>query len=444
MQDLQKYLGSSHSNEAFRTFHVGGTNGKGSVCWKIAKSLESQGYRVGLFASPHISSFRERMSVNGSPISEDDVEALLPDIVDACINHDIPATFFELTTILSLGFFNAKEVDFAVYEVGLGGRLDSTNIITPDVSVITSVSLDHTNILGDTVEEIATEKGGIIKPGIPVVTGPNVPHHVLKPMAEKIKSPYVEVKTTGSQDFNDENKQIALTALNQIFPDLTRDSVEDALESLPPCRFQRFLHSIETGSSKEIDSIHFDDVQRCSSTVEVVLDVAHNPDAFSRLFSKLRAQYFPLPETAQKMIAVHKDDTKTPPKIITIIGLAASKDIGKCLKIVVEGSDEVYFVRARSDRALDVSELAVMASNYNLEDKCQVIRDGDVMSTVKDVINNVRDQKSIVVACGSFFLMKEVRTVLNIPQAIDDYDLNERFSDNFLATEQAADSNAKA
>jgi len=267
MKDMQRLLGFRYTDRDFGSFHVAGTNGKGSVCWKLAKAMESVGLRVGLFSSPHISSFRERISVNGEAITEKDIEMLLPPVIETCAENDIPATFFELTTILSMGYFNMKQVDFAVYEVGLGGRLDSTNVLSPDVSVITSISLDHTQILGDTIEEIAQEKGGIIKNGTPIVTGPNCPHHVLKEIAarhgrQNRESCYVEVPPrvmVGNDDlkcyehaatvnnpvndddngdkecdYNAENYDIALMALRQKFPEIDEKKVERALWSLPP------------------------------------------------------------------------------------------------------------------------------------------------------------------------------------------------------------------
>jgi len=141
--------------------HVAGTNGKGSVSLKIAKTLELAGYKTGLFVSPHISSFRERMQVNSVPISEQEVEQFMPDIFSLCERNNIPATFFEVTTGLAFAYFGAHNVEAVVLETGLGGRLDATNVIKhPSLSIITSIGLEHTNILGDTVELIAKEKAG--------------------------------------------------------------------------------------------------------------------------------------------------------------------------------------------------------------------------------------------------------------------------------------------
>jgi dihydrofolate synthase/folylpolyglutamate synthase len=153
----------------YPTIHVAGTNGKGSVSTLIAEALRASGLRVGLYTSPHLVSFRERIQVDGVPISEAAVAAWTSQLEPAIAASD--ATFFEATTAIALAHFAARDVDIAVIEVGLGGRLDSTNVITPLVSVVTHIALDHQKYLGDTVDEIAAEKAGIAKPGVPLVVG---------------------------------------------------------------------------------------------------------------------------------------------------------------------------------------------------------------------------------------------------------------------------------
>lgn len=152
-----------------KVIHIGGTNGKGSTAHSIAAVLQSAGYRVGLFTSPHLLDFRERIRVNGEMISEKEVVSFVE--AYRTMDLEVKPTFFELTTVMAFDCFSRNNVDFAVVEVGLGGRLDSTNIVNPVLSVITNISLDHTSLLGNTEEEIAFEKGGIIKTGVPVVVG---------------------------------------------------------------------------------------------------------------------------------------------------------------------------------------------------------------------------------------------------------------------------------
>ncbi|MCG8323527.1 MAG: bifunctional folylpolyglutamate synthase/dihydrofolate synthase [Cytophagales bacterium] len=162
---LSRHLGNPHHK--FKSVHIAGTNGKGSTAHSIAAVLQSAGYKTGLYTSPHLKSFTERIKVNGNMISEEEVVAFV-DKNQAFIN-DLKPSFFETTVVMAFDHFAKEEVDIAVVEVGLGGRLDATNIITPLISVITNIGLDHTDLLGDTLSQIASEKAGIIKPGIPVV-----------------------------------------------------------------------------------------------------------------------------------------------------------------------------------------------------------------------------------------------------------------------------------
>jgi len=162
---LDEYFNHPHKN--FKSIHIAGTNGKGSTSHMLASILQSAGYKVGLYTSPHLKDFRERIRINGEMIPEIEV-------IDFVAKHkslfeQVKPSFFEMTVALAFDYFSREKVDIAVVEVGLGGRLDSTNIITPLLSVITNIGLDHTDLLGDTLPKIATEKAGIIKKGVPVV-----------------------------------------------------------------------------------------------------------------------------------------------------------------------------------------------------------------------------------------------------------------------------------
>ena len=262
-----------HVHRQFRSIHVGGTNGKGSVCYKIAEALRFEGYRVGLYSSPHMSSFRERISINGELISEEAVESLLPAIMDTG-----DATFFEYATALAFAYFAQEKVDYAVIEVGLGGRFDATNVIEPLVSVITSIHYDHMNILGNTLGKIAKEKGGIIKPGIPAVLGPRVPLDV-----EAFRAP---TSTTGFYD--DENSSVAKIAL-QILK-VSEASIEKGIKTRPLCRFEQVAD-------------------------RAVLDVAHNPDGIDKL---VQAAQLHFPRR----------------KLHYIVAFSQDKDARSCLQIL--------------------------------------------------------------------------------------------------------------
>ena len=184
---LLKALGDPHTR--FRSVHVAGTNGKGTTCAIIERVLREAGFRTGLYTSPHLVDFRERIRVRGRWVDEDWLEEALDRIESLPEARD--RTFFEVATALGFSYFAEQSVEIAVVEVGLGGRLDCTNVITPEVSVITSLGLDHTEILGETLEEIAFEKAGIIKPGVPIVHGPleEDPEAVVREAAERAGAP---------------------------------------------------------------------------------------------------------------------------------------------------------------------------------------------------------------------------------------------------------------
>jgi dihydrofolate synthase/folylpolyglutamate synthase len=174
--------------------HIGGTNGKGSIALKISECLKNSGLKTGLFVSPHISSFRERAQINGNLLTENDVMILLPEILKLCDDNCIPASFFEISTILALLKFKRENCDVIVLEVGLGGRLDSTNIINSSVlSIITSVQLDHCKVLGFTTDEIAKVKAGIMKHNVDVLVGPHCPIELLKTEAKLTSSPFYTI-----------------------------------------------------------------------------------------------------------------------------------------------------------------------------------------------------------------------------------------------------------
>jgi len=171
MTAIDEHLG--HPHQHFRSIHVAGTNGKGSVSHMLAAQLQFCGYRIGLYTSPHLVDFRERIRVNGEPISEEYVVKFVEDNRE--LLEKLNPSFFEITTAMAFQYFAEQNIDIAIVEVGLGGRLDSTNIITPFLSIITNVTLDHTQLLGDTIEEIAREKAGIMKKGVPCIIGESTP-----------------------------------------------------------------------------------------------------------------------------------------------------------------------------------------------------------------------------------------------------------------------------
>ena len=173
-EELMKILGQPQ--KSFRCIHIAGTNGKGSTSSMIASILKEAGYTTGLFTSPHLISFTERIRINGQQISEKDVIELASGVRNSIADTDLNPTFFEFVTAMAFHYFACNNVDWAVIETGMGGRLDATNVVRPDVTVITNISLDHCEFLGNTISDITFEKAGIMKQGVPLITASQDPH----------------------------------------------------------------------------------------------------------------------------------------------------------------------------------------------------------------------------------------------------------------------------
>ncbi|ETW08623.1 hypothetical protein H310_01163 [Aphanomyces invadans] len=397
---LHEALGSPAKH--FDTIHIAGTNGKGSVSWKLAKALESSGFKTGLFVSPHVSCFRERIQVNGNLISEAQLEDLLPTIFDKSTQLAIPATFFELTTALALQHFAREEVDCVVLETGLGGRLDATNIVTPVVSVITSIGLDHTSILGSTLPEIAREKAGIIKPSVPVVCGPNTQPDVMREFAQRANAPIAFLNDTPryADDFNVENTDLATLAaetLNQsgkskVHIKLESPLVQHALQSRPPCRFET--------------------VQVPHHGVTAVLDVAHNLPAFDRLLKLLQATFR------------HHS-------FRFVCGFSADKDIGHVIdSIMATRASHVHFVQGYHPRCASMVEIqhalgktAQDAVSFHSAEGNETSVGAGVKAAIHAAAEKNSSDEEIVVVCGSVFIMAEARQALGFNEPVDSDDV---------------------
>lgn len=353
---LAELLG--HPERAAAFVHVGGTNGKGSVTAKIAHALELCGLRVGRYISPHLLSYEERITINGEKISKEDVLRGLQPLFDF-----EGANFFELTTFLAFDYFRKQKVDVAVIEVGLGGALDPTNVISPLLSIITSISLDHTQLLGKTTKEIALEKAGIIKPGIPVVVGPAAYLPEIIQKAESLKSPLYH-STIQSRFYELENRataRLALSLLKPHFP-LTDSHIEEGVNMRLPCRFEE--------------------------REGVIFDVAHNPDGFRRLIQALKEQY---PDYSYRFV----------------VGMSADKDVRQCLEQIVEFSSYIHCVQADYYRALPVDQINRILKGYP-----RFSLETTVASGLKKALAVKQDREKVVV-CGSFYAVSEALLTLN-------------------------------
>jgi dihydrofolate synthase / folylpolyglutamate synthase len=392
VQFLQKFL--EYPDRSFQSIHVAGTNGKGSVSTKIAKAFELAGYRVGLYTSPHISSFRERIRINGEMISEAATEDLLLFLFKIVDQEHLPATFFELTTFLAFLYFTQEKVDIAVLETGLGGRLDATNIVHPCLSIITSIGLDHTEILGSTKEAIALEKGGIIKEKVPVVIGPRVPFTQIQEIAIQKQSLCMQVESSSSF-FEEENRSIAQSALNFLAPqfNLSDIVIQKGLEGKQPCRFEVI-----------------------KGPPIIILDVAHNPDGFQSLFQAIKHHY---PSDSLRLL----------------FGLSKNKDLRGCLRLVSTAGTHFHLVEASNGRGVSTDILYSCLQELSVE-RSRLFRHETIFKGVRQARQEALKHGEILVICGSFFIMSQVRQALGYDEPCDAIDLNERYLTHLTQNEQ--------
>ncbi len=325
LENIRRLIAELHIDlRGSRVIHVAGTNGKGSVCAMIDSILRAHGYRTGLFTSPHLVTFRERIRVNAEMISEDAVANGLTTIRDLVRDWDPHPTFFEIATALALRHFSNAKIEIAILETGLGGRLDATNALQSDVSVITPIDLDHQQWLGDTMEKIAAEKAGIIKPKIPVIAAMQSPEaaQVIRTRAAECEAPlqfvndsYQKTAVGLSGEYQKENAALAVAAIRAARIDIDDSSIVRGLTTVDwPARFQRW-----------------DD--------RVVIDGAHNPAAAQSL-AKTWREFFG-DQRASLILAILSD-----------------KDLRGICEALAPISESVLLPKIRSERAAGPEELA--------------------------------------------------------------------------------------
>ena len=283
---LAALAGNPH--ERLRFIHVAGTNGKGSTCALLESVYRAAGWRVGLFTSPHLVAFGERIQVNRRPISEDDVARLVTEMQPwlAQIPHDNQPTFFEVVTVMALRHFAAQQCDLVIWETGLGGRLDATNIVTPLASVITNIALDHQQWLGDTLAQIAAEKAGIIKPGVPVLTATSAPE-ALAVIAAKARAEDAPLTTIGESEISNLSFEIPLLGEHQRANAALALATVRALNATLPVSAAALRAGLEHVSwPGRLQHVRTPDGRT------LLLDGAHNPAGVESLRAALR-QHFP-------------------------------------------------------------------------------------------------------------------------------------------------------
>jgi dihydrofolate synthase/folylpolyglutamate synthase len=382
----------------FKSVHIAGTNGKGSVSHMLAAVFQAAGYKTGLYTSPHLKDFRERIRIDGQLCDKDFVVGFTKRIMP--LIEELEPSFFEITVAMAFDYFAEQGVDVAIIEVGLGGRLDSTNIITPELSVITNISWDHMNMLGDSLEKIAFEKAGIIKTNTPVVIGQATEQtrFVFDQVAAQKKAPvfYAEEKkyvagwqydhqqlTAEVADTHQDNHEKYTLDLPGIYQ---LKNLVTVLESLRHLRLLGWDLPGETvqealAQVKKRTGLH-GRWEMIGQHPTVILDVGHNPDGMEQIARQL--------------------ELTTYQHLHIIIGLVKDKEIDKVLALLPKHAS-YYFTQARIPRALDAQSLKLNAERIGLNG--HVFE--EVNTALKAALTHAH-KEDLILVCGSVFLVGEV------------------------------------
>ncbi len=396
---LDDLYGNPHRK--FKSVHVGGTNGKGSVSHMLAAVFQSAGYKTGLYTSPHLKDFRERIRINGKMMPEQEV---IRWVEDYKTNNELWKTepsFFELTVAMAFDYFATEKVDIAIVEVGLGGRLDSTNIIIPEVSVITNIGMDHIALLGNSLELIAKEKAGIIKNEIPVVLGTtqNETRQVFTEKAKEQKAPlfFADQEFSIPYAMNDfEGHQLLSVEKNgkQIYPQLKLDLKGVYQQKNIPAVLKTVELMQDKGWKITSENI-FEGLAATSKLTgllgrwqvlghnpRIVCDTAHNSEGMREIVKQIR-------ETPYKQLHI-------------VFGMVNDKEPGNILKFLPKQAN-YYFTKAPIPRALDENELAQKAAGFGL--------DGNVYSEVQEAFEAAKmnaGKDDFIFVGGSTFVVSEI------------------------------------
>ncbi|RJQ46496.1 MAG: bifunctional folylpolyglutamate synthase/dihydrofolate synthase [Nitrospiraceae bacterium] len=404
---IMSILGNPH--QSFHSVHVAGTNGKGSTSAAIASILKENGFRVGLFTSPHLVSFTERIRINNIRIEESEVIETASYIHDAIKGKDLTPTFFEFVTAMAFYYFTRKKVDWAVVETGMGGRLDATNVIQPHVSIITNIGLDHAEFLGNTLSAITSEKAGIIKPGIPVITSSGLPD-VVDQLSDTAKSLGSAIHVYG-RDFsgsllgmdtgqiifdyaghkNYNNLSMSLTGKYQLFNACTAIRACEVLR-------EKGISISDTSIEKGLAGIKLEGrLEWVSKSPPILIDGAHNPDAARSLADSI-SELFP-------------DN-----KIILIAGIMDDKDIQGILSPLFGIAESVILTRPGYERAASpekLRELALCMQKTGSQPAAASVTISQTVSEALELAKKNCREDNIILVTGSFYTTGEVKEILS-------------------------------
>ena len=401
MRTLLKKLGNPH--EQFRSVHIAGTKGKGSTCAMIASMLQANGYKVGLYTSPHLLDIRERIAVNGVVISQADFARIVRTVEPILEKIKPMPSYFDVLTAVAFKYYAEEKVDIAVIETGLGGRLDSTNVIKPEVTAITSISKDHMAQLGGTLALIAGEKAGIFKPGVPAVTVEQAPEveTVLKRVAEQVGAPLdITGKTIEfsyrfeSSRLQGPHNRICLTTPTSRFEHLSVPLLGEhqaincglALSVIDRLKGRGFNISDAAAMEGLAKTTVPGRMELVSQTPKVLVDCAHNAASIDAMMKAI-GQHVPYDS------------------MVVIFGCCGDKDVSGMLERITSGADKVIFTKVNNIRSADPEDLA--AQYIELYGKMAQV--APTLQDALDIANRAVTKEDLICITGSFYLVGEAK-----------------------------------
>lgn len=382
----------------FRIIHIAGTNGKGSTAHLLASCLQQCGYRVGLFTSPHLVDFRERIRVNGRKVSRNFVLQWVADYQKKQING-IEPSFFELVSTMAFDYFAWRNVNVAVVETGLGGRLDSTNIVTPELSIITNIGLEHQQFLGNTIEQIAAEKAGIIKHGKPVVVG-RAEGPVRDVIEQQAKRLYAEVRYAQDRPEVTEAKHVdgMLQLVTKNYGTINCELVGDyqvenantvlvALNLLKRLKYRIKDQAVKDGFAHVVENTGLmGRWMKLEDKPLLICDSAHNPDAIAVVMRQL------------------EDERRG--KLHLVIGFMADKDVETILGIL-PGNASFYFTQAQTPRSMSAADLRAAAARHGI-----LGNDYDNVEQALAAARQAADENDLIYVGGSMYILAELLAMM--------------------------------
>lgn len=370
---LINHLDNPHKN--FKTIHVAGTNGKGSSSHMLASILQEAGYKVGLYTSPHLKDFRERIKINGEEVSELFVTRFIEENKPFFETNQL--SFFEMTVGMAFEYFSQEKVDIAVIEVGLGGRLDSTNIITPEVSVITNIGLDHTQFLGNTLDAVAFEKGGIIKPNVPVVIGET---------QSETKPVFIDLATKNNSEIIFADQQISEGYQSDLKGDYQAKNIQTVVTAIKTLQLKNYTISEKNIREGLLNVVKNTGLlgrwQVLNQNPKVVCDTGHNREGLLYVMKQLSKEVYE--------------------NLHIVFGVVNDKDLSSIIDLLPVKA-KYYFCKPDISRGLNAEELKAVFNENNLEGESY----NSVNEAYKMALKHAGDKDFIFIG-GSTFVVAEI------------------------------------